>query len=886
MKRLTLPIYGMSCQKCVAKATTALQTVAGVRAVVVSLEGRQAQIDADIDAADFLTRLGEAVVSAGFHLNPPENPEPVVSGEVARGAEGGMETWHYRVRGLSCANCVATLEKGVSRLPGIAKVAVNLALEELRVEVDPERVSDAVLRTKVEELGYAALLRDAEGALTFRVEGMTCANCVQTVERVLRGVPGVTAATVNLADNSARVAFDPGQTRSGDLFAAVTRAGYSPREREDTHDDLRAARRELAWLGVSAVLALPIVPLMWWQPLGPATIWAIALLATLAQFSAGLTFYRGAYKALRNRSANMDVLVALGITAAYGYSVAALVPGLGLGGTVFFETGAMLILFIRCGKWLEARAKGRATQALRGLLQLQPDQAVRLRAGAEERVPLDRVSVGDLLLVRAGEKIPVDGVVLEGTASVDESMISGEPLPVDRGPGDQVTGATLNRNGRLVIRAERVGAETLLARIVQMVSDAQSDKAPIQRLADRVAGIFVPAVVSCALLTFGVWWWLAGSPFLLAFRMAIAVLVIACPCALGLATPTAIMVGSGVGLSRGLLFKRASTLERIARVDTVVFDKTGTLTLGRFKVTDLVPAGVDENQLLSLAAGAESASNHPLAAAIVTYARSRALTWSSPVDVEESGGRGIRCRLDGSEVLVGRESFLHENGIETARLQGRLRQVEGEGKSLVVVACAGELAGFVALSDTLKDEAAGAISRLRRLGVETSMLTGDREASARAIARQLGIDTVHAQVLPGEKQRVIAELQQQGKTVAMVGDGINDAPALAQADVGIAVGSGTDIAKETGELVLVRGRLDDVWRGILLGRATLGKIRQNLFWAFFYNVIGIPLAAGLFYPVWGVSLKPEYAGLAMAFSSVSVVSNSLLLKRFRRKLRD
>jgi Cu+-exporting ATPase len=723
----------------------------------------------------------------------------------------------------------------------------------------------------------------ADGQLTFVVRGMHCANCAQTLEKKLRTLPGVASALVNFADESATVRFDPQQLDQAALFAAVEQSGFTPLVTRDTAAEQREEQLERRWLIFAALLSLPLMPLMWWMPLGHATHWLEFALASVVQFSAGLTFYRGAWTSLRNRAANMDVLVAMGISAAYGYSVCALLGVFGPDGEVFFETSAMLVTFIRFGKWLEARARGKAGQALRQLLALQADRACLLVDDREEEVPASRVKVGDRVVVRAGERVPVDGIVEAGASAVDESMVTGEALPVAKAPGDPVTGATVNASGRLVVRAVRVGEETVLAQIVRMVAAAQGDKAPIQRLADAVAGWFVPVVVVIAVLTFLAWYALAGATFLFAFKLAIAVLVIACPCALGLATPTAIMVGSAVGLSQGILFKRASVLENVARLDLVLFDKTGTLTRGEFAVTDLLPVASSAQELLQLAAGAEHVSSHPLARAVVAHANAQGLVLPQVEASEEISGHGLRCTINGQQVLIGSHRLLVEAAVAIDQLEAELERLAGEGKSAVLVAVDGHLQGAIALADTLKEGAVEAISRLRGLGLQTAMLTGDRRPAAAAVAQQLGLDEFVAEVLPGDKLKVVRDFQQSGRKVGMVGDGINDAPALAQADIGIAIGSGTDVAKETGDIILVKGDVRDVARSIELGRRTLTKIRQNLFWAFIYNVIGIPVAAGALYPAFGLVLKPEFAGLAMAFSSVSVVTNSLLLKRAGRQ---
>jgi Cu+-exporting ATPase len=671
--------------------------------------------------------------------------------------------------------------------------------------------------------------------------------------------------------------------QSADLIAKVDALGYRAATGDDA--DLHEGRTQLYWLLFAACLSLPIMPLMWFAPFGSATIYLICGLSTIVQFSAGLTFYRSAWTSLKNRSANMDVLVAMGITAAYGYSLLALLQVFGLSGEVFFETSAMLITFIRFGKWLEARAKGKASQALKTLLNLQADRALLLVDGREEEVPASQVRVGDRVVVRPGEKIPVDGTVVEGSSAVDEAMVTGESLPVEKVPGAEVTGATINTSGRLVIEATRVGSTSVLAQIVRMVEEAQGDKAPIQRLADAVSNWFVPVVVGIAILTFLAWYGLAGAGFLFAFKMAIAVLVIACPCALGLATPTAIMVGSSIGLSAGILFKKASVLENISRLQVVLLDKTGTLTEGAFAVTDLLPAdGVDEAELLKYAAAVEAASSHPLARAVVEHAERNAVAYPSVGDVEELGGYGLVGTLDETRLLAGSQRLMERESIDVAVFDAQVDAWAGVGKSVIYVARNGRALGALALADTLKEGAAETIARLRQLGLETVMITGDRRAAAHAVADQLGLDRVEAEVLPGDKLAVVRRYQDQGFLTGMVGDGINDAPALAQADIGIAIGSGTDVAKETGDLVLVKGDIRDVERGIRLGRKTLAKIKQNLFWAFFYNAAGIPIAAGLLYPAFGLVLKPEFAGLAMAFSSVSVVMNSLLLKRSAERL--
>ncbi|HKJ04900.1 MAG TPA: heavy metal translocating P-type ATPase, partial [Geopsychrobacteraceae bacterium] len=798
-------------------------------------------------------------------------------------SNGPMESSRFQLKGMTCANCAAVIEKGLDRLDWVIEARVNFATEILTVVHDSTGHRTDQIQEKLKDLGYSGELETPFESIRLGIEGMSCANCAASIEKKLSSLAGIERVSVNLVNDFAEVDFDPQHISVEAIVSEIESAGFRAiLGQRDTDDE---ARRALVWVGLSALGAVPIMLLMYWPLFGEATLLVNALLATLVQFSAGLTFYRGGWKSLKNRSANMDLLVALGISAAYGYSMLAAIGILGSEQTVFFETGAMLIMFIRFGKWLEARAKGRAGAALKSLLKLQANQAVLLREGKEIQVSVGSVRPGDQVLVRPGEKIPIDGEIISGRSSVDESMMTGESLPVNKEVGDSVLGATINLSGQLTISAVRIGEQTVLAQIVRLVEEAQGDKAPIQRLADSVSNVFVPVVVAISLLTFLVWYLAASAGFLFAFQMAIAVLVIACPCALGLATPTAIMVGSSVGLERGILFKRASVLEQISRLQVILIDKTGTLTTGKFQVTDIVPVGgVSEVELLSLAAAVEAGSAHPLARSVVAAAEERSLPRPKIDHIEEQGGLGMTAKLAGVEVLCGNLSLLEQRGVDIGELTDVSDRLVERGKTLVSVARGGRLMGLLALSDSLKENAAQAVAGLKRLGLQTVLLTGDLRAAANAVAESVGIDDVEAEVLPADKLETVKKYQQHGLRVGMVGDGINDAPALAQADIGIAIGSGTDVAKETGDLILVGGDMLDIERGIRLGRLTLSKIKQNLFWAFFYNILGIPLAAGLFYPVWGLYLKPEYAGLAMAFSSVSVVSNSLLLKRLGTRL--
>jgi Cu+-exporting ATPase len=795
-----------------------------------------------------------------------------------------MQKTTFRITGMHCANCAASIEKSLAGADGVMGAVVNFATEELTVDYDETRLTPDAIAAKVKELGYGASPRDGAGELRFGVRGLHCASCVATLEKKLLADPGVTAAVVNLAQEEAYVRFDPARLARADIFALVTAAGYQPAELEAGAEKTTEYRSQRNWFAFSLAASLPIMATM---PLHhhPVVAWLNLVLATAVQFSAGLTFYRGAWYALKNKSANMDVLIALGTSAAYFYSLAAFFGAFGLHGEVFFETSAMLIAFIRLGKYLEARARGKAGEALKKLLRLQADKARLLVDGEEREVPASLVKVGDIVLVRPGETIPVDGVVLEGNSSVDEAMVTGESLPVEKNAGEQVTGATINGRGVLKVRAGRVGEETMLAQIVRMVREAQADKAPIQRFADRVSSVFVPVVILLALITFAAWFGFLHATFLFAFKLAIAVVVIACPCAMGLATPTAIMVGSGVGLARGILIKRGSVLENIARLQAVLLDKTGTLTRGRPALTNLVAApGVDQLRFLEYLAAAESLSNHPLAQAVHEAAADRGIVPGAVDDYREEGGLGIVCRYGESILRAGNLRLMTEAGIAVAPLAPESERLASEGKSLIYLAVGERLAGLAAFADPLKPSSVTAVADLKKLGLATCMITGDHRDVAAVVARQAGIDSFEAEVLPERKQQVVKEYQAKGLSVGMVGDGINDAPALARADIGIAIGAGADVAKETGEVVLVRNDLMDVVRAIRLGRATLAKVKQNLFWALFYNILGIPVAAGILYYPLGITLRPEFAGLAMAFSSVSVVANSLLLKRVGRRL--
>jgi len=714
---------------------------------------------------------------------------------------------------------------------------------------------------------------------------MHCAACAAGLESDLKKLPGIQSAAVNIATEKAAVEYDPTVLSQRDLQKAVERAGFQAVLPGASDTEKLARQKESADLRlrviISFTLAVPTFVLMVipFPDMGIIN-WVALALATPVQFIIGAQFYSGAFKALRNGRASMDTLIALGTSAAYIYSLL-VVLGV-LEGKLYFDSAALIISIILLGRWLEARAKGHTSEAIKNVAGLQAKRAGIILNGVEIQIPVEEVAVDNIVVVRPGEKIAVDGLIVEGYSSLDESMLTGESLPVEKKVGDLVTGATLNINGYFKFRATRVGEDTALAQIIKLVEAAQGSKAPIQRLADKVAGVFVPVVLAIALLTFLGWYLLGAQSFIFALTAFIAVLVIACPCALGLATPAAIMVGTGKGAQNGILFKNAEALETACRVKTLVFDKTGTLTQGRPLVTDIVTAaGFAEAELLTVAAGVEKGSEHPLGKAILEEAHKRQLIIrASPEQFEAIAGRGIRAVLEGREVLLGNRNLMLENGLAVQALEKESDRLERQGKTVLWAASQRQPVGLIALADTLKESSGQAVSRLREMGIRVIMITGDNRRTAEAIGGQAGISEILAEVLPQDKAAEIKKLQAAG-VVAMVGDGINDAPALAQADMGIAMGSGTDIALETGDIVLVKNDLRDVVKAIELSRYTLRKIKQNLFWAFIYNSLGIPIAAGVLYPFTALQLNPVIAAAAMGFSSISVLSNSLWMNRYK-----
>jgi Cu+-exporting ATPase len=807
---------------------------------------------------------------------------------------------------MSCASCVARVEKGLLQLEGVAEAAVNLAARNATVTVDPAKVHPEDLVAAVRESGYEVPAAKA----SFPIEGMSCASCVARVEKALSAVPGVLSASVNLAAKSGTVEYIPGIADPDALRGSVETAGYRVAVVRAGEDPLalqermqREEERSLRTrLGVGVALGLPLFLLAQWEmvagpdrmPFSPFVGSLVQLLlATPIQFYSGYRFYRGAWATARHGTTDMNTLVALGTTAAYAYSfVATFFPSLfAAGGAahVYYDTSAAIVVLILLGRYFESRAKGKTSEAVKKLIGLQPATARVLRDGAEAEIPLEEVRIGDRIVVRPGEKIPVDGTVAEGIAAVDESMLTGEPLPSEKTPGSAVTGGTVNLNGRLVLAAVHVGKDTVLARIVRMVQEAQGSKPPIGRLVDRIASRFVPAVMGIAGITFVAWWAVGPEPRLTyAMVSAISVLIIACPCALGLATPTSILVATGKGAELGILVRNGAALETAHKVRTVVFDKTGTITRGRPGLSEIRPApdgefrGTEgERELLRLAAVAESGSEHPLGESIVRGAKTRGIAIEPPKEFFAAAGEGIRAIAGGRRVHAGSPKWLEKEGIDPSALLPAAREISEAGGTPVLFAVDGRPAGVAAVTDEIKESAPAAIRALREMGIEVAMLTGDNPRTAAAVAARAGIGRVRAEVLPDRKAEEVRRIQAEGKVVAMVGDGINDAPALAQADVGMAIGTGTDIAIEAGDIVLMSGDPGGVVKAISLSRAALRNIRQNLFWAFAYNVVLIPVAAGALYPSFGVLLSPVLAAAAMGFSSVTVVSNALRLRRFR-----
>lgn len=806
--------------------------------------------------------------------------------------------------GMTCTACAKAVERATGKLSGVAESNVNFATEKLLIRYDEARVGMDEIINAIRKAGYGGEEEKSTREITIPVGGMTCASCAKAIERATGKLPGVTESNVNFAAEKLSVVYDPSKTRLSEIKDVVRKAGYQPLEAESARTvdkDRERKEREIRTLLikfiVSAAFAVPLLvismghmaglklgPLI--DPMTSPKGFALSqLLLVLPSIAAGYRFYTVGFRTLMKRSPNMDSLIAIGTSASFLYSLYGVVMVLrgssGYVHSLYFESASVIITLILLGKYMESVTKGKTSESIKKLMGLAPKRAAIIRGGREVEIPLDEVEVGDLISVKPGEKIPVDGLVEEGFTSVDESMLTGESIPVEKKTGDIVVGASINKNGNIRFRATKVGKDTALAQIISLVERAQGSKAPIARMADKIAGYFVPTVIGIALVS-GLGWLIAGQSIEFSLSIFIAVLVIACPCALGLATPTAIMVGTGKGAEYGILIKSGEALETSHSVGTIVFDKTGTLTEGKPEVTDVISSGgLGEDRILMLAASGERGSEHPLGEAIVRGAEKKRLELLQAENFIAIPGEGIEAVVDGKDMLLGNGRLMRDKGIESERMRSESERLAGEGKTPMYVAFDGMLQGIVAVADVVKDGSRAAIEKLHSLGIETAMITGDNGRTAAAIAKQVGIDMVLSEVLPQDKAAEVKKLQNEGKKVAMVGDGINDAPALAQADVGIAIGTGTDVAMESADIVLMRSGLMDVATAIQLSKSTIKNIKENLFWAFAYNSAGIPVAAGVLHIFGGPLLNPMIAAAAMSFSSVSVLTNALRLKRFR-----
>lgn len=815
-----------------------------------------------------------------------------------------MEAKTFDIEGMTCASCAQTVEKATAKLNGVSKATVNLATEKLNIEYDENKLSESDIQNAVSDAGYEALSNVQQR--TFDIEGMTCASCAQTIEKATNKLTGVSKASVNLATEKMVVDFDPTVINVSDITKAVSDAGYEAIEQIDSADTVDKDREKKQkhikemWqrFWMSAVFTVPLLYVAMGHMVGlplpaiidpmmhPETFAMVQLILTIPVLYLGRSFFTVGFKALFKGHPNMDSLVALGTSAAVAYSLygTAMIfagdPQFTM--ALYYESAGVILTLITLGKYFEAVSKGKTSEAIKKLMGLAPKNARVFRNGQEMEIPVDSVQLDDTIIVRPGEKIPVDGVVIEGSSAIDESMLTGESMPVEKKVGDNVIGASINKNGSFRFKATKVGKDTALSQIIKLVEDAQGSKAPIAKMADKISGVFVPIVMVLSVLAGLAWYFLGQESWVFALTITISVLVIACPCALGLATPTAIMVGTGKGAENGVLIKSGDALETTHKIQTIVFDKTGTITEGKPKVTDIVTENdMSRDELLRLAASAEKGSEHPLGEAIVNGAEEKNLAFAKTEDFAAIPGHGIEVTIEGSRLLLGNKKLMDDRGISLGNLGVTSDQLAEQGKTPMYIAKDGKIAGIIAVADTIKPNSIPAIKKLHQMGIEVAMITGDNKRTAQAIAKQVGIDRVLSEVLPEDKANEVMKLQKEGKKVAMVGDGINDAPALAQADIGIAIGSGTDVAMESADIVLMRSDLMDVPTAVELSKATIKNIKENLFWAFAYNTLGIPVAMGVLYLFGGPLLNPMIAGAAMSFSSVSVLLNALRLKGFK-----
>lgn len=823
----------------------------------------------------------------------------------------------YKITGMTCAACAKAVERVTKKMDGVYDQSVNIATEKLKIEYDNSKVSFDDIKQVVEKAGYGIVKEESNKKIDMKIDGMTCAACAKAVERVVKKLDGVENISVNIATDKANIDYNPSKVKLSQIKAAIEKAGYKPieevRDKVDVDEDKLRKEKEMKSLFVKFIVAIVFAVPLFYIAMGPMIIkpigpWPlpeiinpmtntlnyalIQLILVIPVMIAGYKFYINGFKALFSLSPNMDSLVAIGTLAAFLYSLYTTIQianGQIQGmhhHQLYYESAGIIIALILLGKYLESKSKGKTSEAIKKLMGLQPKTAIVLVDGKEVETPIEEVGIGDIILVKPGTKIPVDGVVIEGYTSVDESMLTGESIPVEKNVGSKVTGASINKNGVIKFKAEKIGGDTALAQIIKLVEDAQGTKAPIAKLADTVSGYFVPIVIAIAVVASLLWFLVGGKDIIFVLTIFISVLVIACPCALGLATPTAIMVGTGKGAENGILIKGGEALESAHKVNTVIFDKTGTITEGKPKVTDIVLNNVEEEYLIKIASSAERGSEHPLGEAIVRYGEEENIKLEKVDDFKAIPGAGIQVIINKENILLGNKKLMNDNNILLEDLEEKSNELASQGKTPMYIAVDGKLAGIIAVADVVKESSKKAIEILHDMGIKVAMVTGDNVKTANAIASQVGIDMVLAEVLPEDKSKEVEKLQNQGNFVAMVGDGINDAPALAKANIGIAIGSGTDVAIESADIVLMKSDLMDVPTAIKLSHETIKNIKQNLFWAFGYNTIGIPVAAGLLYIFGGPLLNPMIAAAAMSLSSVSVVSNALRLKNFKPYKRD
>ncbi len=917
MEDVLIKIKGMMCGHCEKTVSEAAMSVKGVNKASSDHKKGQVKVSYDTSITD-LEDIKKAITASGYEVIDEEEACPVpvkkavaipiVKKEEKEAKSGGIQKTTLKLTGMTCASCAQNIEKVLNKIEGVKKATVNFSVEKATIEYDAGKVNPAAFEIAITGIGYGV----AKPETTLKIGGMHCASCALNIETALKKTGGITSANVSFPLEQAKITYDPEIVSIPEIKKAIESVGYTASEKVDKTEADREQRareseikRQKTNLIIAVALAVPISlgdmgrNLGWdFVPVVLKNDYLLFILATIVMLFPGRQFFEGTYKGLKHGVTDMNLLIATGTGAAYIISTAATFLDLGEAYKhTYYDTAALLIMFIVLGRYLEALTKGKTSEAIRKLMGLQAKTARILVNGEEKEIPVENVSVNDVVVVRPGEKIPVDGNVLDGLTAIDESMITGESIPVEKTVGSEVIGATMNKTGMIKFTATKVGSDTALAQIIKLVEDAQTQKAPIQKLADIVAGHFILAVHVLALATFFFWFFIGfeyfnvpatfgmgmASPFLFSLLISITVLIISCPCAVGLATPTAIMVGTGKGAENGILIKGGEALERAQKLDTIVFDKTGTLTKGEPSLTDVIAIKGAENEILKLAAVAEKGSEHPLGEAILKGAKERGIEIPDAESFKAIPGRGIEVKFGGKRVLVGTRKLMTENNMDITPLNSRMEELETQGKTAMLVSSDNEIVGIIAVADTLKEHSKEAVSELHKMGFTVAMITGDNRRTAEAIAKLVGIDIVLSEVLPEEKASQIKKLQAEGKKVAMVGDGINDAPALMQSDVGIAIGSGTDVAIESAQIVLIKSDVRDVAKSIRLSKLTLNKIKQNLFWAFFYNTVGIPIAAGILYPFTDPPflLNPALAAAAMATSSVSVTLNTLLMKRIK-----